>query len=240
MGGTQKLSAGGLYAEVDGETAYGGSSIRWAYNTEKEIIIDIMTELNEDDVFFDIGANLGIYSCFAVQMLSHGHVVAFEPYPPNVDQLKQNLRYNADTSEYEVLDVALSNSSGTVEFTAPDDDIGNQTAHINPNDDSICISKIPGDKLVADGSIPSPTVVKIDVEGVEPLVIDGLEKNLSKDSCRILYCEIHLSKGDGGRPSVGDYNESQESMFQKISELGFDIVQTERRGPEIHAKCKKV
>lgn len=238
-GGTQTLSIGDTSAEFDATTNKGGEKIRWMYDAEDKFLQDLVSDLNKDDIFFDIGANLGIFSCFAAQVISQGHVVAFEPYPPNTSQLKQNLSYNANKSDYDVLDVALSDSQGTIDFTAPNDDPGKQTGHIDPTSDSIAIQAVPGDQLVGDGSIPSPSVVKIDVEGSEPLVIDGMENSLNNSTCRLLYCEIHLPSGDGGRPSVEDYDESIESMLEKISELGFEIVYNELRGKEVHIKAKK-
>lgn len=227
-GGTQTLAIGDLRADFDATTDRGGGTIRWMYDAEEQFLTDIINDLNEDDVFFDVGANLGIFSCFAASRITQGHIVAFEPYPPNVRQLKRNLSYNADKSDYDILDVALSDSHGSISFTSPDDDPGNQTANISPTDDSIEVEAITGDELVDGGSVPSPTVVKIDVEGAEPLVIDGLEKSLNKSSCRLLYCEIHLPTEY--RPSAEDYGESQESILRKISELGFDIVYNETRG----------
>lgn len=237
-GGTQTLSIGDLQAQFDATTDRGGNTVRWMYDAEKRFLTDIMNDLNEDDVFFDVGANLGIFSCFATSAITQGHIVAFEPYPPNIRQLKRNLSKNADGSNYNVLDVALSDSHGSINFTSPEDDPGNQTGNISPTGESIEVEAITGDDLVDDGSVSSPTVVKIDVEGAEPLVIDGLEDSLSNSSCRLLYCEIHLPT-NGGRPSVEDYGESQESMLRKISELGFDIVYNETRGGEVHVKAKK-
>lgn len=236
-GGTQTLSIGDLRAEFDATTDRGGDTIRWMYNDEEQFLNDIINDLNEDDVFYDVGANLGIFSCFAASTITQGNIVAFEPYPPNIRQLKRNLSYNADESDYDVLDVALSDSHGTINFTSPDDDPGNQTGNISPSGDSIEVKTITGDELVDGGSIPSPTVVKIDVEGAEPLVIDGLEDSLNNSSCRLLYCEIHLPTEH--RPSAEDYGESQESILRKISELGFDVVYNETRGNEVHVKAKK-
>jgi FkbM family methyltransferase len=237
--GTQRLSIGNIQAEFDATTDRGGNRIRWLYDTEEQFLNDITNDLHDDDVFFDVGANIGIISCFAASCITQGHIVAFEPYPPNVPQLKRNLQYNADESDYDILEVALSNSHGSINFTAPDDDLGNGTGNISPTGDSIGVKSVTGDELVDGGSIPSPTVVKIDVEGAESLVIGGLEDSLNNSSCRILYCELHLPRDDGGRPSFEDYAESQESILRKISELGFDIVYSETRGSEVHVKAAK-
>lgn len=239
-GGTQQLAIGDTSARFGATTTRGGDTIRWTYRSEKPFIKDIIDELNEGDVFFDIGANLGVFSCFAVQAMSQGHVVAFEPSPQNVDQLRRNMHYNGGKTEYSIQDVALSDSGGTIDFTqSADGDVGNQTGNINPNGNSIEVQSVTGDKLVENNSIPNPSVVKIDVEGAESLVIKGLKNTLCRETCRLLYCEIHLPKEGGSRPSVKDYGESQESVLSMITNLGFDVIYTERRGSEVHVKARK-
>lgn len=236
-GGTQTLSIDEVSAEFDATTDRGGHKIRWMFDAEEQFLKDIINELDEDDIFFDIGANLGIFSCFAASVITQGHIVAFEPYPPNFHQLKQNISYNTNESNYTTLEVALSDSNGIINFTSPDGDPGNQTANISPTGDSIEVKEVTGDKLVDGGSIPAPTVVKLDVEGAEPRVIDGLEESLNNSSCRLFYCEIHLPTEY--RPSAEDYGESVESILRKITELGFDIVYNETRGNEVHVKATK-
>lgn len=239
-GGTQHITIGDITAKFDATTTHGGDTIRWTYDSEEKFIKDIIEELEDDDVFFDIGANLGIFSCFAIQAMSQGHVVAFEPSPQNVSQLQKNICYNGDKNDFSILDVALSDSEGTINFTQPaDDDIGNQTGNISPTGNSIKVQSITGDKAVEDGSIPHPSVVKIDVEGAEPLVIQGLKDTLSREACRLLYCEIHLPKDKNSRPSVKDYGEFRDSILRMITNLGFDIIYTERRGSEVHVKAQK-
>jgi hypothetical protein len=39
--------------------------------------------------------------------------------------------------------------------------------------------------------VPVPTVVKIDVEGAEVAVLDGLSGTLADGATRLVYCEIH-------------------------------------------------
>ena len=59
---------------------------------EGEILEDLLDELGPDDVFFDIGANVGLYSLFVAQEADS--VVAFEPHPENLDALEWNLDRN--------------------------------------------------------------------------------------------------------------------------------------------------
>ncbi|TKX46006.1 FkbM family methyltransferase [Halorubrum sp. ARQ200] len=88
-GGTQAIRIDGVTAEFDAESKNGGDIIRIMNKSEKFFLQDMLSELNETDVFYDIGANIGIFSCFAAQKLENGHLVSFEPYPPNVNQLEK-------------------------------------------------------------------------------------------------------------------------------------------------------
>jgi len=56
---------------------------------ESELLSDLIDTLEPDDVFWDVGANIGVFSCFAAQKLIDGSVIAFEPFPPNVQQLEK-------------------------------------------------------------------------------------------------------------------------------------------------------
>ncbi|QAU12260.1 FkbM family methyltransferase [Halorubrum sp. BOL3-1] len=209
-GGTQDLCLNGVTAQFDAKSKNGGDNLRVMYESEDFFLQDMLEELDDGDVFYDIGANIGIFSCFAAQKMDVGHIVSFEPYPPNVNQLHKNLLYNADKSDFTLFDIALSNSDGSVEFSSPDKRAGHQTGNISPSGPSIDVKSTPGDKLIDERTLPEPTVVKIDVEGSEPLVIQGLEDTLKADTCRILYCELHLPRADRGRPSIMDYGETKK------------------------------
>lgn len=233
------MTIGGVQAEFDAETEYGGDIIRWTYQLEKDWLGDLLDELREGDVLFDVGGNIGFYACFAANSLNDGRVISFEPLPPNVKQLKRNLRHN-DAEKCEVREIALSNDRDTVEFTVPASrDAGYATGTINPGDEGSGyeVETRRGDQMVNDGELPQPSVVKIDVEGSEPLVLDGMRETLASPECRLLYCEIHLPKE--GRPSIRDYDSSAEDVKDTIRELGFTIESITERTGELHVKASK-
>lgn len=59
------------------------------FELEHRRLSRILDDLKEDDVFYDIGANTGLYTCLASNVCSS--VVSFEPYPPNVQEFKKNI-----------------------------------------------------------------------------------------------------------------------------------------------------
>lgn len=208
---------------------------------EKNIIADLLNEVNEDDTVYDIGANTGLYTIFAAHKCKNGDVVAFEPYQPNIETLKDNLSYN-DLRNVDVVDVALSDSTGEVEFSQPDNyEVGYGSSSISAYDtaNSITVPTTRGDELITCGEIPKPNVVKIDVEGAEQLVVDGLKDGLKSPSCRLLYCEVHLPRKDGLRPSITDFGSSLSELQSTLEDFGFDIDIIERSSSDVHIKGVK-
>lgn len=56
---------------------------------EPEGIEDFVAELRPTDVVWDVGANIGLYTCIAADFVSSGQVIAFEPHSGNVRSLKK-------------------------------------------------------------------------------------------------------------------------------------------------------
>ncbi|KTG11020.1 hypothetical protein AUR64_07595 [Haloprofundus marisrubri] len=181
---------------------------------EEAVLKHLLAHTEADDVFYDIGANIGIYSCLVDSLLTDGTVVAFEPYPPNVERLRINLAANGiDTP---VQQRPLSDRPKTATFYLYDTDkAGAQHGSLDtdyPSGDpigSFSIDTVAGDWLVERGEIPAPSVVKIDVQGTGTAVIDGLEESLSADRCRLVYAEAHGNA---------------EQLRSRLQRLGFSTV----------------
>jgi len=205
---------------------------RQRFQSEFEELHDFLGSIEEeDDMIHDIGANTGLYSLFAAKACQQGIVVAFQPYPPNLEGLRRDLARN-NIYNIKVTESALSDSIGEIKFSQPtENDIGYGSSAIETNGDgeALTVPTTTGDKLVADGEIPPPNIVKIDVEGAEPLVIDGMEEILAGPNCRTLYCEVHLL-GSSIRPSIEDFGSSPDKLEEKLKELGFSVQRMHTEG----------
>ncbi|QZX99904.1 FkbM family methyltransferase [Halobaculum rubrum] len=177
--------------------------------------------LRADDVFFDIGANLGLYTAFAANCVTEGTVVAFEPYPPNVEVLRSNAALNADNVEIEA--VAASETRGTTSFSQPEERVGSQIGGISPDgSNGLQVETVDVDSLVASGEVPVPNIVKIDVEGAEPLVLAGMAETLDRDAVRTVFCEVHQPTS-GERDSARDYGSSLADIRGRFESRGFVV-----------------
>lgn len=158
---------------------------------EEDVLADLLREVSSDDVFYDIGANIGVYSCFVGQHVDR--VIAVEPHGRTATRLRENLAGN--DLDAEVYEYALADSTDSVPLSHPrrsPSALGTGEFSLVSYENSISAERvdvISGDELIRREHLPAPTVVKIDVEGAELRTLDGLRETLP--SCRIAYVEVH-------------------------------------------------
>jgi FkbM family methyltransferase len=205
---------------------------------ERPVLADLLEGLQSDDVFYDVGANIGMYSCLAADKLDTT-VVAFEPHPENADRLEENVDLNdADVSLHRC---ALGETDGTASLTITLDEIGSAGHTILADDGereregyrSVQVPVRRGDDYVGSEELPSPTVLKIDVEGAELDVLRGLSERLSDPSCRLVYCEVHEERLSARGASVSDVADYLESY-------GFAVEDWSVRGNQPFLRAERV
>ena len=118
----------------------------------------------------------------------------------------------------EVVESALSDDSGSAEFASPTEDVCGAASIGSPGIHGERVRTERGDGSVRDGAIPAPTVVKIDVEGAEPLVLDGMRRTLADDRCRLVYCEEHHPHPN--RPPSADFGASLDAIARTSNRWG--------------------
>jgi FkbM family methyltransferase len=200
---------------------------------EDLVINDVLSELTTDDVFYDIGANVGMFTCFIAQALPPEHVIAFEPHPTNAEQLEENLTLNE--LEATIHKIALADEESTAELAVDERDeagAGRHALAVGGEDETITVDLVRGDTLIAEGTVLAPTVLKIDVEGAELDVLRGLQNTLI-ESCRLCYVEVHPDR-------IRKYDGTAKEVEEFLSELGFNIETIyEREDDEYFLKAER-
>lgn len=199
---------------------------------EAPVIKDLLSQLRSDDVFFDIGANVGMYTCFVAAVLSRDRVFAFEPHPANVSGLASNLELNGLSAQ--IQQCALSTQDGEVDLAVSNSEVGvgTHSATADPDGETVTVPSRRGDTLVQEGEIRQPSVVKIDVEGAEYDVIQGLRETLSDDRCRLVYCEVHPGRNAASK-------DSSQDIQSILRGLGFNAEQIYERDDEYFLRGRK-
>lgn len=95
------------------------SRLDLTYDYETSAIFSFfdVAKLIDATAVVDVGANIGVYSIFCLQLPKIDEVHAFEPAPASFDLLKRNVNEQPRRDRVRIYDVAASSSTGTVKFT---------------------------------------------------------------------------------------------------------------------------
>ena len=179
---------------------------------------DFLRRLNYPFSFVDIGANIGLYSLIAAQNPYCKNGYAFEPNPTVFVSLQQNLLLN-NAAEVKAHNLAISETSGCFYFSASEAHSGVGRPTDKRDEGSIevqCSNHEIFDKIATFDRLQK--IVKIDVEGHEPLVIDQLIKSSMWEDIRCLYFEANEERYDIA------------ALLQRLDESGLSLIYQEAQG----------
>ena len=166
-------------------------TIKWIDNFKK----------NEEIIFWDIGANIGLYSIYAALKHEKIKIIAFEPSTKNLNLLSRNIDINhlsekiiigqlaltskpnqiALMSEKSVVEASASNSFGV--SYGFDGKAFIKASKYNLMGDSI-------DNLLNKNFLKIPDYIKIDVDGIEHLILEGAQLNLANKKIKSIIIEV--------------------------------------------------
>lgn len=128
----------------------------------------LLPRLRKNDVVWDVGANVGIYSVLMAREVDR--VVAFEPVAATLVRLRRNLELN-EASNVTVVSEALSDVAGVATMTTmPGGAGGNHLLREGERGD-VSVTATTGDQYAAEHG--APHVIKVDIEGFEPHFVRG-------------------------------------------------------------------
>jgi FkbM family methyltransferase len=167
----------------------------------------ITAEVKPGDVFYDIGANVGPYTLMAAKRVRpNGAVYAFEPHAPNFHSLMENVRLNELGDVVKVMSSALYDREGFFDFNYYESDAGTSMSQLGDNRDDrdrafrpVFTERKHGttiDKLIQDRVIDRASLIKMDVDGNELLILKGMKTLLDQAPPRAILIEINLRHKD--------------------------------------------
>ena len=172
---------------------------------------------NKGSTFFDIGANIGLYSIYAAEV-KNSNVYAFEPSFFNLEFLARNIYFNKLVQKINIIPIALNNSIGINDFNLSTTDWGGALSTFDKSYDENGDEMEPNfkyrtvgfnlDTLVDLLNIKKADYIKIDVDGLEHIILSGAKQVLKNAK------EILIEVND-------DFYEQKEYVENILSELNF-------------------
>lgn len=143
----------------------------------------------------DVGANVGFFTVFAASRLTTGRVLSAEPGKAVFGRLSTNVAHNGLNDRVILFNglISSTNGEGTINTTVDKEEYSSSVALAHPAAAGLQVvsEHVPMrtlDDLVNEHKL-SPSVIKIDVEGAEALVLEGARNVLLQHRPKIV-CEF--------------------------------------------------
>jgi FkbM family methyltransferase len=166
-GAVMRIRSGPLrgYRWIAGSAPHGS----WLGTYESHVQGLFCERVKPGDIVFDVGANVGFFTLLASKLVGpNGHVYAFEPLPRNLHYLERHLRLNGITN-VTIQPLAIAAATGSARFRS------GQHASMGQLTDAgdLEVATASLDDLIANGTVPRPAFIKMDIEGAESDALRG-------------------------------------------------------------------
>ncbi len=212
--------------KVDGETIYFATPNflnRYRHKTfftKEPETLKWIDNFEKKDIFYDIGANVGLYSIYAAKK-SKAKVYCFEPSFFNLEFLARNIYMNSLFDDIFIFPIALNENISVSKFRLTSTEWGGALSTFDKNFDdsgnkinSNFIYNTVGfdiDNLTELTKIPYPDHIKIDVDGLEHIILLGAQKVIKRAKTVLI--------------EINDNFTEQKSLSEKLMlDAGFKVV----------------
>ena len=179
-------------------------------------VIEEVRKLVSGDCFLDVGANLGIFSLVAADIVgADGLVVSFEPNRQVFEDLISNVNRSRHSCPVILLNQGIANQAElvTLQYEAThtggayisDQAVPGKLVFVGPIADLAFLDRLIGDRNI---------ILKVDVEGAECGVIRSIFSSYLRSRIGKIIIEIDDSK-------LARFGESRQSLIQFLTSLGF-------------------
>ncbi len=206
------------------------------FSSKEPEILSWIDRYGGDDPFWDIGSNIGLYSIY-YGLTKSGRVLSFEPSVFNLKQLAKNISLNGLSEKIDLNPIPLSKSTGYAGFSVSSLEEGNaqnafgvdygfdgNNLHQAVNYSLLGMS---GDEIIKNGYVDKiPKMIKLDVDGIEHLILEGMKEILLSKNCYSVFVEVN-----------DDFQEQAIQVKKILTESGFEL--SEKTHAEMHDKSTK-
>jgi len=172
---------------------------------------------NDDWVCLDVGANIGYFSVLLSTLCPKGRVIAVEPISENAEFTKGNLDRNRITN-CDVECVALSDEAGEREFNLVADTAfsGFKSTGRKADSESILVKTLTPLLLLEKYGVEKLDLIKIDIEGAEPLVFKAFEPVFKNNRPKYILSECNSK-------NLATYGYQVSEFLAMMGDYGYEV-----------------
>lgn len=189
---------------------------------EFEEMAFLLHYLRSEDLFVDVGANVGSYTILAGAAVRSA-CLAIEPVPSTFDALVENVRLNHSEPRTECVNAALGAAYGTIEFTTDADTVNHVLADAEARISTLVVPVRTLDSVLQGRHA---ALIKVDVEGYETQVMAGATNMLGSGEPMALIMELN---GSGSR-----YGFNEDALLQTMFASGFEAFRYDPVRRQLH------
>ncbi len=191
----------------------------------------------EIKLFFDVGFHLGNYSDMVINNYPEASIFMFEPQKKIFDKIKYKYEKNPNIK---VSNLAVSNKKSFQNLYINKFDVASTLSKINLQDDLLKkrasifgeepskmideiqnIETIKLDEFIKDKDIKKIDLIKIDTEGHEYEVLDGLKENINKVSYVLIEFQSNKIFSSYNPKKIDDF--LKKNNFKKVKSFKFPL-----------------
>lgn len=169
--------------------------------------------LKKDDIFVDIGANVGTFSLLA-SGVCEAKTLAIEPIFSTFEWLEKNIQLNDLQHLITAKKLAMGENEGQILMTIAHTQQNHVLTNTEENQAHESVTQTTLDAFLAEMHLEkSPILLKIDVEGFEQAVVNGATKTLQNPDLQAIIIEL---MGHSAR-----YGYSEANIDKQLRNFGF-------------------
>ncbi len=200
-----------------------GRQLRLGLEYEGEVVRFLLKRVNRGDVVVDVGANVGYFTILLARLVgSTGKVVSFEPDPLNFEILLRNIGENHIANVHCEM-MAVANRVGEMPlFKNPTQTTGHSLVRHFSEKRWTPVKVTTLDAYISEHKL-SPKLVKVDAEGAESLVLEGMAETIrhNRGMCVLFeFAEAYLREM-GSEPT---------DLLRILECYGLEVFTIERQG----------
>ena len=200
------------------------------FSSKEPETLEWIDTFKKNSVFWDIGANIGLYTCYAVKR-TDCQVYAFEPSVFNLELLAKNVYLNSLSDKVTIISLPLFDNLAVKPFYMTTKEWGGALSNFGESVDhdgspmtSVFKYKTVGisiDQAISHLNFAKPNYIKMDVDGIEHLILKGAADTLK--SAESLLIEVN-----------DNFEQQAKDTKEYLTKAGFNLKQ--KRHSEMIAK----